>query len=123
MRNVLILVLLTTCLASYGQVSDSLKGKGTKIRLDGPSSISPNHPLYLISLDGQIVEMKGTELSIDSLKINPEWILSLHVFKGQDALDKYGERALNGAILIELKKESADKIPPGLKRRFIAYKN
>jgi hypothetical protein len=129
MKNVLALLLVTTCLTSYGQVQDSLKGEGTRIKLYcGPPAVSLNDPLYLVSFDGKTMEFfKQTELSIDSLNvlniINPDWIQSIHIFKGQDALDKYGDRAQYGAVFIELKKESAGKLPLGLKRRFIEYKN
>ena len=47
----------------------------------------------------------GVELPFEHLgKINPNTIESIDVFKGQGAIEKYGEKAKNGAIMVRLKK-------------------
>ena len=52
-----------------------------------------------------IVLVDGVELPFEHLgKINPNTIESIDVFKGQGAIEKYGEKAKNGAIMVRLKK-------------------
>ena len=124
MRKVITLVLLTTSLASYGQVQDSLKGEGIKNNYHEPFTLSGvSDPLFLLSINNQVVEVKKGEVFSDSSRIDPTWILSVNVYNGQDALTRYGERAHYGAILIELKKESVEKLPVELKKRFLVIKN
>jgi CheY-like chemotaxis protein len=124
MKKLIIIALLTTCLTSYGQVFvlDSLNDEGLK-KYEVASSLKSN-PLFILSLDSQVIEIKHDDESNKSLLgLDPNWISSVHVYKGQDALDKYGDRARYGAVLIDLKMESADKLPPDLKKKFAESKN
>lgn len=57
-----------------------------------PQAIAKN-PLYVI--DDKIV--------VDDLKVNAEDIESIRVIKGPKAIEKYGERARDGAIVIRTK--------------------
>ena len=59
-------------------------------------------PLYII--DGKIQTGKA-----DLNSINPEAIESINVLKGKTALDKYGDKAVNGAIEITTKAKSGEK--------------
>ena len=125
MRTLIIIVLLTTSLSSYAQefVLDSLNDKGLE-KFDIASSLKTNHPLFILSFDSQIVEVKYDEVFNKSLLgIDPNWIESIHIYRGQDALDKYGDRAKFGAVLIDLKTEIGDKLPLELKKRFTDSKN
>jgi len=45
-------------------------------------------------------------LNIDVNKIDPETIQSITVIKGGPAIDKYGEKAKDGAIIITTKKNA-----------------
>lgn len=125
MRTLIIVALLTTSLSSYGQlfVLDSLNDKGLE-KFDIASSLKTNNPLFILSFDSQVVEVKYDEVFNKSLLgIDPNWIESIHIYRGQDALDKYGDGAKYGAVLIELKLESSDKLPLELKKRFTDSKN
>lgn len=61
-------------------------------------------PLYFIN--GEIPDQEEAKGTI--AKIKPKYIKSVHVFKGQNAMDKYGSRGKNGVIeLVLLNKEKA----------------
>ncbi len=125
MKKIMTLVLLTACLSSYGQVFvlDSLNDDGLK-KYEIAPSLKSNNPLFILSLENKVVEVKYDDIFNESLSgINPNWIESIHVYRGQDALDKYGDRAKYGAVLIDLKMESGDKLPLELKKKFAESKN
>jgi hypothetical protein len=60
------------------------------------NSINFNEPLYLLG----DLEIKHEQLS----KIDPNEINSITVFKEASAVEKYGDRAKFGAVIIEMKK-------------------
>ena len=116
--------MLISCPTSYGQVRDSIEYEGAKYPVEGKTNVVRfSEPLFVISLDNQTFQVKQSELLRDSISIKPEWIQSINVLKGPDALAKYGERGKHGAILIDLKKESLDLLPPEMKGKLTAYKN
>jgi hypothetical protein len=112
------LLLFIVCLNSSGQETDSTKDKGVKIILDCRPYKALGDPLFIFLIDRNKGEFTMNEIFTDSLKISPEWIISINVLKGQEALDKYGIRGQYGAILIDLKKESFDKLPADIKAKF-----
>lgn len=125
MKKMMTLLLLTVCLSSYGQVFvlDSLNDEGLK-KYEIAPSLKSNIPLFILSLENKVMEVKHDEVFNKTLLgIDPNWIQSIHVYKGQDALDKYGDRAKYGAVLIDLKTESSDKLPLELKKKFAESKN
>ena len=67
-----------------------------KLRL---SSDSENSPLMLMSTKDGMVKIENID------KINPEDIQSLEVLKDKFLIDKYGEKAKNGVVIITLKKD------------------
>ena len=66
------------------------------IRMEAASPT--NQPLIVV--DG---EEKDADFQIDS--INPGDIASVHIWKGEKAIEKFGEKAKNGVIEITLKKK------------------
>ena len=79
----------------YGKTADpksSASPLGFSLRTDD----SQNPPLYI--LDGVIID----KAKMDAL--NPETIESIKVVKDKSATDKYGEKAKDGVVEIELKK-------------------
>ena len=62
----------------------------------GTGTMSGAKPLYVI--DGVVSENQNIE------NINPATIQSINVLKGESAVQKYGEKAKDGAIEITLKK-------------------
>ena len=52
--------------------------------------------------------------------INPRWIQSISVIKGQEAIDKYGTFGQYGVITIELMDNALEKMPAHLSERFKA---
>ena len=111
---ILLLFVLTISLKSNGQESDPLKRKGTTITLDSRPKKSVGEVLLTISVNNLYAALTMNELIRDSVKLNPEWINSLNVIKGNKATE-YGERGKYGVILIELKSEVFDELPAYLK--------
>ncbi|MFO7824460.1 MAG: hypothetical protein R6V72_11030 [Cyclobacterium sp.] len=75
---------------------DASKNSKVKLRL---SVDSENSPLLLISTIDGMVQIDDME------KINSEDISGMSVIKDQWAIDKYGEKAKNGVVIITLKKD------------------
>jgi len=63
------------------------------------SADSENSPLMLMSTKDGMVKIENID------KINPEDIQSLEVLKDKFLIDKYGEKAKNGVVIITLKKD------------------
>ncbi|MBS7254338.1 TonB-dependent receptor plug domain-containing protein [Flavobacterium branchiicola] len=72
------------------------QNSNTQIIVCAPSRSSVNEPLYII--DGRVTDSK--QLS----KINPNDIEEMKVLKGNEAKLIYGEKGINGVIVITLKK-------------------
>ena len=110
-----VILLFIVCLTGSGQI-DSAKIKEVIVTLDGPSK-NLGDPIFILSIEEQKAIFTKVELFHDSLTLNPDWIKAINVMKGQEALEKYGVRAQYGVILIELKKESFDKLPAAIKAK------
>ena len=67
-----------------------------------PFYIGDSIPLYIVG--GR--EISKTEFEL----INPDSIASINVWKGQQAIDIYGQKGKNGVVVISLKKEYSSKI-------------
>lgn len=77
------------------------------IILGGISTITTsNEPLYVI--------YSGKKSCIANTKqqqsLNPEWIEKIDILKGIKAMALYGSKAVNGVVMVEIKKKFADKI-------------
>lgn len=84
--------------------SNTVANKATRIATDNRSDVSDtikSSPLYV--LDGNIVPKKVVD------NVRPEEIESIHVLKGKNATDKYGEKGKNGVVEIDTKKETGGK--------------
>ncbi|WPO79136.1 TonB-dependent receptor plug domain-containing protein [Flavobacterium sp. KACC 22761] len=68
----------------------------TQVVICGPSRSKVLEPLYI--LDGRVSNSK--QLS----KINPNDIETIKVLKGEEAKSIYGDKGVNGVIVITLKK-------------------
>lgn len=90
-------------------VDASLHGPGKPYRLLNGSVIGAKDPLFI--LDGE--EMPGGEGVLQ--RIDPNDIESINVLKDRSAEDKYGEKARNGVIEINTKKNR--KVPLQLELR------
>ena len=78
------------------------------IQIKLPKPNAAKQPLYVI--DGEIYpKRKG-----DPVKVDPDWIKSIKVFKEQAAIDKYGNKAKHGVVEIITKsyKEYSKAHPP-----------
>ncbi len=77
------------------------------IRLGGISSINSNRePFYLVYAGKKSCGMDAAKLK----EIPPEWIEKIEIQKGVAATALYGAKALNGVVLIGIKKAYAKKI-------------
>ncbi len=69
-----------------------------------------NRPLYIINGEELDASESGNILS----RLKPEYIQSIEVLKGQKAIDQYGQKGMNGVLLIELidkQKAFSDLLP------------
>jgi len=83
-------------------VDTSQKGKQTIIHLCTPNRYNARHPpLYVIFYKNKTIAQVDTDSVIK--KISPNDIKAIHVLKGDSAIKKYGEKAKNGVIEIDLK--------------------
>ena len=71
-------------------------------------------PLFVIIGDNYQGTFKNSNLDF----IKPDWINSIHVNKGNDAIKKYGKKASEGAIEIIMKNGLFDSIPKEIRRSF-----
>lgn len=80
-----------------------------------------NNPLFIIKLEEKSFEIRSDETkSSESLlqEIDPNWIESIEVFKDEKAKEKFGDKGYAGVVVVDLKKESASKMPTEFSNRF-----
>jgi TonB family protein len=80
-------------------IKDTVKFKSvtvTSIQEKKTGVVSPNEPRPLVIID-------GIEKDIEINKIDPESIESVNIIKDKAAVEKYGEKAKNGAIEVHTK--------------------
>jgi TonB-dependent SusC/RagA subfamily outer membrane receptor len=102
MKTILSLIALILILTSTGfsQTTDSTK---SMIILDcRPKPVTPeNQPLYILKHGKEEIKQRPINLK----KIQPDWIQSVDVLKGEKATEAYGVAAAHGVILITFKDE------------------
>ena len=55
--------------------------------------------------------LNGKEISIEEFnRLNPNCVVDLKLIKGEEAVNKYGEKAANGVLVITAKKDNAEKV-------------
>lgn len=93
-------ILVTSVVNGKEQVliSDSVPAEKAVAKTEGEVKMSiPNDYAGLVILDGK-------ESSIEALRaLNPTLIDQMQIHKSQDAMDIYGEKAQNGAIIVTTK--------------------
>lgn len=131
LRTIVFLILVSInlfrCFSSFGQDhSLEMNKNSTRVRLDGPGSkaISPSDAMTFIFFHEdkklKIPENGNIEDSVAMNvinMINPEWIQSMEILKGQEAA-KFDSINTNGVMLIQLKNDSFKKMPRQLRRKF-----
>jgi hypothetical protein len=125
MKNHFLIFLFTLLFVNlHAQQPDTIPAseqEENRIRIDGPGSMNmqmdpTTAPLFILRASGKSFTLPrgSNELS----DIDPNWIESIDVIKGQSALDKYGTEGQYGVILVHLKKDSLKKLPDSLRRQF-----
>lgn len=90
-------------------------------RIDGPGSMNMQFdpstaPLFILRANNKTFTLpRGSNELLD---IDPNWIESIDVIKGQSALDQYREEGQYGVVLIQLKNSSFKKLPAKVRRKF-----
>jgi len=75
-----------------------------RIMLGGIATINTsNEPLYVVYSGKRSCE-------VDLKKINPDWIEKVDILKDAKAAALYGSKGANGVVLVEIKKQYANKI-------------
>ena len=75
----------------------------------GSRESSGQRATFSADLEGTLYIVGGTEMTAGELTkapVNPRDIESIRVLKGAEATEKYGDKARNGAVIIELKNQN-----------------
>lgn len=124
MKLILSLCFFLTFFCSFGQ--DIERNKNNRVRIDGPGShrmSSSNSMTFIILHKNKKLKIPENGNVEDSVamsvlrEINPEWIKSMDLLKGQQAA-KYDSINKNGVMLVKLKKGTFRKIPRRLRKKF-----
>ena len=83
------------------------------IRICAPSRGKLMQPLYIIFLNGKAIFRSDTSQTNPVAAINPQDIDKIDILKNSTAVEKYGNAAKNGVVLITLKSG-----PPGINKIF-----
>lgn len=97
MKKYILSFALSALVASVGLAQDTVRVKPLHVQLD------PNQPKPLFILDD--VELPGSDLGA----VKPEDVQKIHVVKGKEATDKYGEKGKNGVVIITTTKKYKQK--------------
>jgi hypothetical protein len=127
MKKVIVTLSLLICSVSFIQAQNKNEGSDTtklpqNFSLDfSQSSDTLNYILFVFKSGDKYEEVLIPKSKNISNLISPEGIVSIEVFKHDSAVQKYGSRAKNGAIVIHfekgkfkrLKKDVNDKLIEG----------
>lgn len=107
MKHLFIWLLLCCGLNASAQTTQpvadtSQSGKQAIVRRCTPSRYNALHPpLYVVFYKGKVIVQADNDVFIQ--KIQPKNIKAIRIFKGDSAIKKYGEKARNGVIEVDLK--------------------
>jgi bla regulator protein blaR1 len=113
MKTLLLLFLFTTSFALQAQ--DEKKESVTSKKNEEVKPKEEPHPLYIVDGEKKIAAQEPGEKKKDIdvlLNLNTEDIESIQVFKGKDAIEKYGDEGKNGVLLITTKNPKSKKENP-----------
>ncbi len=113
MKTILLLFLFTTSFALQAQ--DEKKEAVTPSKMEAAKPKEEPHPLYIVDGEKKIAAQEPGEKKKDIdalLNLNPQDIESIQVFKGEDAIAKYGDEGKNGVLLITTKNPKSKKENP-----------
>lgn len=83
----------------FGQADVSKSEPGNLV-----SSPGKQIPLYVVKVDNKSLEFDARKKqNLDLNSIDPNSINSVSVLKGEDAIEKYGEKGTNGVVIITIK--------------------
>jgi hypothetical protein len=80
-----------------------------------------NNPLFIVKLEGKSFEIRSDETKSPEnflKEIDPNWIESIEVFKDEKAKERFGDKGYAGVVVVDLKKESINKMPVEFSNRF-----
>ena len=123
MNLVVSFTLILLAFSSNVRGQDSLNFNGQKFLLrDLKTKTKANYPLFIIHADNKVLQIPNDNLAktrriARKMKLmQADWIESLQVITGKDAIEKYGTPGRNGVIVFVLKDGTYHKLPRKLKR-------
>lgn len=101
---ILATILFTGCHLCFAQDDNAgAEVKPIKFRATSINSTSPQ-PLFVLKASEKTLEFDPAKNEKPDLEsIDSKWIETITVLKGDDAKNKYGDRGLNGVIVIVFK--------------------
>lgn len=88
---------------------NSLTGKVAGLTITPSADLFGDPGVYLRGRSGVLFVVDGVPMSSDSWNLSPDDIESYSVLKGANAAALYGQRGINGALVITTKKGSKDR--------------
>jgi hypothetical protein len=104
-------VILVSVCFSFAQSQPAQKQKPVKVTTE-----QVLNPLYIVKIDDDMYELLPSDDGTDNLKfLDSSQIESVDVYKGDDAVDKFGDKGKNGVLVIQLKYHREEDLPDSLK--------
>ncbi len=114
---ILLPFLLLGAVPVFGQETQTMDFQSSKIYGTGLEKSS----LVIIKADNKRTQFYWNSQSPNDSafsSIKPDWIDSIDVIKGQNAVDRFGEEGANGVIVLTLKEGTLQKLPGDVKDLF-----
>ena len=120
MRTISILLLSMIIVSNEAIAQDKESDSNPEVALTiNNDSADAGQPLYSLHAENKKYEFSGEDNEGSTLKqINPDWIEAISVYKDEAAIERYGEKANNGVIVIELKNGYFKSMPRDLRKQF-----
>ncbi|MBA4144602.1 MAG: hypothetical protein DI538_03695 [Azospira oryzae] len=110
MKVVLTGLFLITCLTGFSQ--DSTVNKTDSL------AHQEGFDFYVVQAGDLFLSVDTEENTTQMELLDPSWIESITLYKAADARLKYGEKATEGVIIIDLTKDGFKKLPKTLRDKF-----
>jgi len=113
MKVSLIALLILINVSCYSQDTTKVN------KADSLKSLSEEGADFYVMQSGDLRLIVDTEeLSKEMELLDPSWIESITVYKAADAKLKFGEKATDGVIIVDITKAGFSKLPKSLRGKF-----
>ena len=133
MKTRVVIVIVFVLQVFFGFAQDQTQNASSFSAPQGFTIAGLRHaePLFIVNADDRTLVIMPTatsglkfdhSLPSDLEAINTNLIRDIRVYTGEEAINQFGQPARNGAIVIQLKEGSFEKLPAHLADRFTVKK-